>query len=104
MARLGLNTARHDRATIQNRRIDVLPTLGSGNSQNSGYERPVWALDTSEGDEDAVSESDWGADDLELMPDDSASNIRSSRHRRPKRRTERMTPAPAPIKEDEDEA
>jgi hypothetical protein len=41
-------------------------------------------------------ESDWGADDnrSELAPDDSASNISSSRHRRPKRRNERRTPAP----------
>lgn len=36
----------------------------------------------------------------ELAPDDSASNISSSRHRRPKRRTERRTPAPV---EEEDE-
>jgi hypothetical protein len=30
----------------------------------------------------------------EIAPDDSASNVSSSRHRRPKRRTERRTPAP----------
>ncbi|MCJ1235517.1 hypothetical protein MMC14_003486 [Varicellaria rhodocarpa] len=49
------------------------------------------------------SETDDGIDDgmSELAPDDSASNISSSRHRRPKRRNERRTPAPV---EEEDEA
>lgn len=76
-------------------RIDVLPQL-SGNSQ--GSERPPWAI----GDDDGVmSESDWGGDDFDLAPEDSASNISSSRHRRPKRRNERRTPAP--IEEDEEE-
>ncbi|WYZ45531.1 hypothetical protein EsH8_VIII_000847 [Colletotrichum jinshuiense] len=79
------------------RRIDVLPNPGSGNSQSSGYERPSWA----NGDYDANSDSEWGGDDFELAPDDSASNISSSRHRRPKRRTERRTPAP--IEEDDEE-
>ncbi|RDW77683.1 hypothetical protein BP6252_05736 [Coleophoma cylindrospora] len=63
-----------------------------------GYERPNW-MDGSE----IASESDWDAgDDMasELAPDDSASNISSSRHRRPKRRTERRTPA---LVEEEDE-
>lgn len=51
---------------------------------------------------DADIESEWGGDDTisEIAPDDSASNISSSRHRRPKRRTERRTPAPV---EEEDE-
>jgi hypothetical protein len=56
-----------------------------------GYERPNWG----EGSE-MLSESDWDpVDDMmsELAPDDSASNISSSRHRRPKRRNERRTPA-----------
>ncbi|EJT79642.1 hypothetical protein GGTG_04726 [Gaeumannomyces tritici R3-111a-1] len=49
-----------------------------------------------------TSESDWCVEDYgELKPDDSASNISSSRHRRPKRRNERRTPAP--IEEDYDE-
>ncbi|KAH9994727.1 hypothetical protein F4779DRAFT_631731 [Xylariaceae sp. FL0662B] len=75
--------------------IDVLPQL-SGNSQ--GSERPAWA----QGDDDGVaSESDWGGDDFDLAPEDSASNISSSRYRRPKRRNERRTPAP--IEEDEEE-
>lgn len=82
----------------QNRRsgrIDVFPQL-SGNSQ--GSERPPWAV----GDDDGVaSESDWGGDDIDLAPEDSASNISSSRHRRPKRRNERRTPAP--IEEDDEE-
>ncbi|EEY15888.1 conserved hypothetical protein [Verticillium alfalfae VaMs.102] len=81
------------------RRIDVLPNQpNSGNSQNSGYERPAWATGS---ELDAVSDSEWGGEDFELMPDDSASNISSSRHRRPKRRTERRTPAP--IEEDDEE-
>ncbi|MCJ1357982.1 MAG: hypothetical protein MMC33_007979 [Icmadophila ericetorum] len=48
------------------------------------------------------SETDDGIDDgiSELAPDDSASNVSSSRHRRPKRRNERRTPAPV---EEEDE-
>ncbi|KAL3426101.1 hypothetical protein PVAG01_02892 [Phlyctema vagabunda] len=64
-----------------------------------GYERPNWA----DGGSELASESDWEPDnDLasELAPDDSASNISSSRHRRPKRRTERRTPA---LVEEEDE-
>lgn len=42
------------------------------------------------------TETDDGFDDgaSELAPDDSASNVSRSRHRRPKRRTERRTPAP----------
>ncbi|QPH17521.1 hypothetical protein C2857_002381 [Epichloe festucae Fl1] len=80
------------------RRIDVLPAPGSGNSQQSGYERPAWAAGS---DAEPGSDDDWGLDDMDIMPDDSASNISSSRHRRPKRRTERRTPAP--IEEDEEE-
>ncbi|KAI0130552.1 hypothetical protein BJ170DRAFT_620486 [Xylariales sp. AK1849] len=80
--------------SMQNRRaaIDVLPQSSGG---SLGGERPYWA-------EEETSESDWGGDDADsLAPDDSASNISSSRHRRPKRRTERRTPAP--IEEDEEE-
>jgi hypothetical protein len=101
-----VRTALRQRSTglmlsLQNRRrIDVLPNPGSGNSQKSGYFQPPWIAVPSEGD--VGSDSEWGADDIELMPDDSASNISSSRHRRPKRRTERRTPAP--IEEDEEEA
>ena len=48
------------------------------------------------------SETDDGLDDgmSEIAPDDSASNVSSSRHRRHKRRMERRTPAPV---EEEDE-
>ncbi|KAM0325152.1 hypothetical protein ACHAQA_007691 [Verticillium albo-atrum] len=101
----GVRTALRNRGAglmlnLQNRRrIDVLPTQpNSGNSQNSGYERPAWAAGS---ELDGVSDSEWGGDDFELAPDDSASNISSSRHRRPKRRTERRTPAP--IEEDDEE-
>ncbi|KAF4966044.1 hypothetical protein FSARC_6244 [Fusarium sarcochroum] len=77
---------------LQNRRrIDILSGPNSGNSQSSGYERPAWA---GESDRDPGSDDDWAFDDVDIMPDDSASNISSSRHRRPKRRTERRTPAP----------
>jgi hypothetical protein len=76
-------------------RIDVLPQHSGG---SVGYERPAWAT----GDDDGItSESDWGGDDIDLAPEDSASNISSSRHRRPKRRHERRTPAP--IEEDDEE-
>jgi hypothetical protein len=59
-------------------------------------ERERWG----EGSE--LSESDWDIDEgmSEIAPDDSASNISSSRMRRPKRRNERRTPAPV---EEEDE-
>jgi hypothetical protein len=71
-----------------------IPSSGMG----LGYERPLWG-DGSE----MASESDCDAiDELqsELAPEDSASNISSSRHRRPKRRHERRTPA---LMEEEDE-
>ncbi|KAI9782501.1 MAG: hypothetical protein M1839_004987 [Geoglossum umbratile] len=53
---------------------------------------------------ESEAETDDGLDDCqsELMPDDSASNISSSRHRRPKRRNERRTPAPVSEEEEED--
>ncbi|KAF5019666.1 hypothetical protein F66182_8316 [Fusarium sp. NRRL 66182] len=77
---------------LQNRRrIDILSGPSSGNSQSSGYERPAWAGGS---DRDPGSDDDWDIDGADIMPDDSASNISSSRHRRPKRRTERRTPAP----------
>lgn len=50
-----------------------------------------WESETDDGIEDGMSE---------LAPDDSASNVSRSRARRPKRRTERRTPAPV---EEEDE-
>ncbi|KAL8743224.1 MAG: hypothetical protein Q9190_004400 [Brigantiaea leucoxantha] len=50
------------------------------------------------------SETDDGLDDgmSEIAPDDSASNVSRSRHRRPKRRHERRTPAPVEEKDEED--
>lgn len=77
------------------KRIDILSAPGSANSQDSKAERPAWAQGGDDG-----SDSEWGFDDGDIMPDDSASNISSSRHRRPKRRTERRTPAP--IEEEEE--
>jgi len=64
-----------------------------------GYDRPIWG----EGGSEMTSESDWDPEEIlsELAPDDSASNISSSRHRRPKRRNERRTPALV-VEEDED--
>lgn len=60
----------------------------------------LWARP--EQSESLASESDWGLDDQsEIAPDDSASNVSSSRTRRPKRRNERRTPAP--IDEEEEE-
>lgn len=85
---------------LQNRKkIDVLPNQGQTPGPG-GIERPWTSISEMIGEE---SEGEWGfGDDMtELMPDDSASNISSSRHRRPKRRTERRTPAP--IEEDEEE-
>ncbi|KAL7894893.1 hypothetical protein HDV63DRAFT_396522 [Trichoderma sp. SZMC 28014] len=78
------------------KKIDVLSIPGSGNSLNSAYERPAWA----ESDAGNASEEDWQMEEYDLYPDDSASNISSSRHRRPKRRVERRTPAP--IEEEEE--
>jgi hypothetical protein len=66
-----------------------LGTPGMGGA--GGYERGWNGTDS-----EHEAESDWGGDETlsELAPDDSASNISSSRHRRPKRRNERRTPAP----------
>jgi len=73
-----------------------LPSAGLG----PGYERPNWA----DGGSEVAPDSEWDDDDMqsELAPDDSASNIHvsSSRHKRPKRRNERRTPAL--VEEDED--
>ncbi|KAH0537072.1 hypothetical protein FGG08_006113 [Glutinoglossum americanum] len=53
---------------------------------------------------ESEAETDDGLEDCqsELMPEDSASNISSSRHRRPKRRNERRTPAPVEEESEED--
>jgi len=90
--------------SLQSRRTshpDIISASTPGLSSaglGPGYERPNWA-DGSE----MNSESEWDAGEelmSELAPDDSASNISSSRHRRPKRRNERRTPA---LVEEEDE-
>lgn len=76
--------------------VQVLPQSGGS---ASGLDRPAWADES----ESLASESDdWGmGDEYELRPDDSASNISSSRQRRPRRRDERRT-TPAPIREEEE--
>lgn len=88
---------RHRNSGLLNRRASRIDVLPQHSGSSMGYERPPWAT----GDEDGTSESDWGGDDYDLAPEDSASNISSSRHRRPKRRHERRTPAP--IEEDDEE-
>lgn len=75
--------------------VQVLPQSGGS---ASGLDRPAWADES----ESLASESDdWGGDEYELRPDDSASNISSSRQRRPRRRDERRA-TPAPIKEEDE--
>lgn len=76
--------------------IQVLPQSGGSNS----VDRPIWADDSSLASEADVD--DWAAaDDVEIRPDDSASNISSSRQRRPRRRDERRG-TPAPIREEDE--
>ncbi|CAN8100608.1 unnamed protein product [Discula destructiva] len=75
--------------------VQVLPQSGGS---ASGLDRPAWA---DESESLASENDDWAmGDEDELRPDDSASNISSSRQRRPKRRDERRTPAP--IQEEEE--
>jgi hypothetical protein len=89
--------------SLQHRRTGLPDILSStpvpqGDGLGPGYERQPWVDGT-----EMLSESDWDPGEemmSELAPDDSASNISSSRHRRPKRRNERRTPAPV---EEEDE-
>ena len=91
---MSLQSRRPSHPDILSPNTSGLPSAGLG----PGYERPNWA-DGSE----MASESDWDPGEelmSELAPDDSASNISSSRHRRPKRRNERRTPA---LLEEEDE-
>jgi hypothetical protein len=79
--------------SLQQRRGLFTGILGDGEGTSG-----EWAPEQSES---MASESDWGGDDQsEIAPDDSASNISSSRTRRPKRRNERRTPAP--IEEEEE--
>ncbi len=104
--------------------IDVLPQSGGGGPSGTDFEQPPWVAGGGGPSTPAPgglpmsmhphefsmdprvvgvgSENDWDASDdfFELKPEDSASNISSSQHRRPKRRTERRTPAP--IEEEEE--
>ena len=92
---ISLQSRRTSHPDIINASTPGLPSTGLG----LGYERPSWG----DGGSELNSESDWDPGDemmSELAPDDSASNISSSRHRRPKRRNERRTPA---LVEEEDE-
>ena len=90
--------------SLQSRRTshpDIISASTPGPGRGPGYERQTWV----DGSNDLNSESDWDPGDemmSELAPDDSASNISSSRHRRPKRRNERRTPALVEA-EDEDQ-
>lgn len=95
---VGLSMAAESRRTSRPEIIVGTPGPYSA-GLGPGYERPSWA----EGGSEFMSEADWDEDEMqsELAPDDSASNISSSRHRRPKRRNERRTPAL--VEEDEDE-
>lgn len=91
--------------SVQSRRSSHPDVISAGTPRLSstglgpGYERPHWG----EGGSEMASDSEWDQGDemqSEIAPDDSASNISSSRHRRPKRRNERRTPA---LVEEEDE-
>ena len=87
--------------SLQSRRTsapEVIRSTTPGTGVGWGYEREREKWDGTE-----ESEASWdGIDDgrSEIAPDDSASNISSHRHRRPKRRNERRTPA---LVEEEDE-
>lgn len=90
--------------SLQSRRLSQPEIIGGDTSGppksglGLGYERPGWS-DCSENPYD----SDWehGDDFGELAPDDSASNISSSKLRRPKHKTENKTPVV--IEEDNEE-
>ncbi|CAJ2502156.1 Uu.00g095500.m01.CDS01 [Anthostomella pinea] len=76
-------------------KIDMLPQLSD---TSAGNERPSWATGD---DYKVMSESDWDEDDFDIAPEDSASNIPSSKYRRPKRQNQKNIPAT--IKEDDNE-
>lgn len=91
----------------QSRHPDILlsSTPGAGEREKGyggrGYSGGAGGDVESEGGDGQSESDDWaGGAESEIAPDDSASNISSSRHRRPKRRNERRTPAPV---EEEDE-
>ena len=85
----GLSLAAQTRRGGDGAALDArLGTPGGGANGPGVY---AWESETDDGFDEAASE---------LMPDDSASNVSRSWRRRPKRRTERRTPAPV---EEEDE-
>ena len=94
----GLALAMQQRRGGSARSIDVLPqsSASRARSRADGVSGGI-STDEETSDFDA---SDWGGDEFDIVPEDSASNISSSRRRRPIRRNERRTPAPI---EEEDE-
>ncbi|KAL2037075.1 hypothetical protein N7G274_010202 [Stereocaulon virgatum] len=87
--------ALHNKAhTVRCAMIDRHAGLARANQRRRGSLLPEARLSTPASQWDG-SETEDGLDDAasELMPDDSASNISVSRHRRVKRRHERRTPA-----------
>lgn len=92
----------------------ALRERGAGLAQANQRRRGIFDMDSTmgtpanylgEGHKAWESETDDWLDDgmSEIAPDDSASNVSSSRHRRHKRRTERSTPAPVEEEEEEEE-
>ena len=99
----------------------ALRERGAGLSMAGQLRRPTWPSDggTSEygramsgygfpADVESEDDAQWGSRDTadavsDVWPDDSASNVSTSRVRRPKRRTERRTPALVEEREEEDE-
>ena len=91
----------------------ALRERGAGLAQANQRRRGIFDMDSmmgtpashiGEGHKAWESETDDGLDDgmSEIAPDDSASNVSSSRHRRHKRRMERRTPAPVEEEDEED--
>jgi hypothetical protein len=94
----GLSMAAQARRASQADNTGIFARLGTPGMDGAGFDRGWNGTDS-----EYEAESDWAGDEAlsELAPDDSASNISSSRHRRPKRRNERRTPAPVEEMEDE---
>ncbi|CAD6498849.1 BgTH12-04507 [Blumeria graminis f. sp. triticale] len=86
----GLTISLRSRRLAQPANINPNQDDFSGSDLSPGYERRGWSERSN-----ILSECEWDHCDefSELAPDDSASNISSSRHRRPKRRNERNKPA-----------
>ncbi|TQS37933.1 hypothetical protein Golomagni_01573 [Golovinomyces magnicellulatus] len=87
---VGLRASLQSRLLSQPTIIQSSPLAVAASGLGIGYERPSGCIDSfNPGD----NEWDPGDDLSELAPDDSASNISSSRKRRPRRRNERREPA-----------